>query len=97
MALQHDGVIAPGSPRAHADRDCWIFGDTLEHLKDAWAVCARSVASCLVAVRPRIFNEPHRGKFLPIIEQIALTLVCLMPKRSPLHERGLKGVPGGSG
>lgn len=22
----------------HADRDCWIFGDTLEHLKNPWAV-----------------------------------------------------------
>lgn len=21
-----------------ADRDCWIFGDTLEHLKDPWAI-----------------------------------------------------------
>lgn len=22
----------------HSDRDCWIFGDTLEHLKDPWLV-----------------------------------------------------------
>ena len=22
----------------HSDRDCWIFGDTLEHLKDPWIV-----------------------------------------------------------
>ena len=26
---------------AHADRDCWIFGDTLEHLKDPWTVLRR--------------------------------------------------------
>ena len=24
--------------RKHSDRDCWIFGDTLEHLKDPWIV-----------------------------------------------------------
>ena len=33
--------------------------------------CARSVACCLVAGLPRIFNEPQREKFLPIIEQMA--------------------------
>lgn len=25
----------------NADRDCWIFGDTLEHLRDPWAVLGR--------------------------------------------------------
>lgn len=24
--------------QSNADRDCWIFGDTLEHMKDPWAV-----------------------------------------------------------
>jgi len=33
--------------------------------------CPRSVACCLVAGRPRIFNELHREKFLPIIERMA--------------------------
>lgn len=26
---------------AQGDRDCWIFGDTLEHLRDPWAVLRR--------------------------------------------------------
>ncbi len=25
---------------AHADRDCWVFGDVLEHLRDPWRVLA---------------------------------------------------------
>ena len=24
--------------KAHSDKDCWVFGDTLEHLKDPWRV-----------------------------------------------------------
>jgi trans-aconitate methyltransferase len=115
--------------QTHADRDCWIFGDTLEHLKDPWAVLRKirgvlpeggTLVVCVpnaqhwsmqvrlsvgdfryrdsglmdrthlrwftrqtmlesfretgfevVAGRPRIFNEPQREKFLPIIEQMA--------------------------
>ena len=115
--------------QACADRDCWIFGDTLEHLKDPWAVLRRirslippsgSVVACIpnaqhwsiqaklsvgdfryrdsglldrthlrwftrqtiiesfreagfeiVAGKPRIFNEPNRERFLPLIEQMA--------------------------
>ena len=115
--------------QACSDRDCWIFGDTLEHLKDPWAVLRRirtlippsgSVVACIpnvqhwsmqaklsvgdfryrdsglldrthlrwftrqtiiesfreagfeiVAGKPRIFNEPNRERFLPLIEQMA--------------------------
>ena len=43
--------------RLYADRDCWVFGDTLEHLKDPWTVlkAIRSVIShdaCIVACIP---------------------------------------------
>jgi 2-polyprenyl-3-methyl-5-hydroxy-6-metoxy-1,4-benzoquinol methylase len=109
--------------------DCWIFGDTLEHLKDPWSILklirakisqTGSVVACipnaqhwslqarlsigdfryetsglldrthlrwftrqtiiemleqsgfqLEAGIPRIFNEPNRDVFLPIIEQMA--------------------------
>lgn len=27
--------------RAQADRDCWIFGDTLEHLQNPWLILSR--------------------------------------------------------
>jgi SAM-dependent methyltransferase len=115
--------------QTHEDRDCWIFGDTLEHLRDPWAVLRRirrhipsggSVVVCIpnvqhwsiqaklsvgdfryrdsglldrthlrwftrqtvleafretgfevVTGKPRIFNEPNRERFLPIIEQMA--------------------------
>lgn len=30
----------------HADADCWVFGDTLEHLRDPWAVL-RSIRSVI--------------------------------------------------
>jgi 2-polyprenyl-3-methyl-5-hydroxy-6-metoxy-1,4-benzoquinol methylase len=111
------------------DRDCWIFGDTLEHLKDPWNILRkiRSVIpadGCVVACIPnaqhwslqaklaigdfryvdsglldrthlrwftrqtmlelfgdtgfqvktgfpRIFDEPKRNQFLPIIENMA--------------------------
>jgi SAM-dependent methyltransferase len=111
------------------DRDCWIFGDTLEHLKDPWHILRkiRSVIptdGCVVACIPnaqhwslqaklaigdfryanaglldrthlrwftrqtilelfrdtgfqvktgfpRIFDEPKRNQFLPIIENMA--------------------------
>jgi ubiquinone/menaquinone biosynthesis C-methylase UbiE len=113
----------------HRDRDCWIFGDTLEHLQDPWKVLKKiravipangSVAVCIpnaqhwsVQVRlsvgdfryedtglldrthlrwftrqtilemfaatgfkvaegfPRIFNEPAREKFVPVIGVMA--------------------------
>jgi trans-aconitate methyltransferase len=113
----------------NADRDCWIFGDILEHLRDPWNVLrqVRSVmpphaciAACIPNVQhwsmqaqlsvgnfryqdsglldkthlrffsrqtilemfndagftvtaciPRIFEEPGRDEFLPLIEQLA--------------------------
>lgn len=44
-----------------ADRDCWIFGDTLEHLRDPWAVLGRvrkriAASGCVVACIP---NAQH--------------------------------------
>lgn len=112
-----------------SDRDCWVFGDTLEHFKDPWSVLKNirsviprdgSVTACIpnaqhwsLVVRmalgdfryedsglldrthlrwfsrqtmielfetsgfriiegiPRIFNEPNRDKFLPLIAEIA--------------------------
>mgnify|MGYP006142908667 CR=1 FL=1 len=109
--------------------DCWLFGDTLEHLKDPWAIIKLiraniskigTVVACIPnaqhwslqaklsagdfryevsglldrthlrwftrqtiiemfeqsgfqieAAIPRIFNEPNREVFLPIIEQMA--------------------------
>jgi len=117
---------------AHADRDCWIFGDTLEHLVEPWVVLARireripaagSVVACIPNAQhwslqarlsigdfryeevgllarthlrwftrqtiielfeqagfriaealPRIFDEPHRERILPVIEQMARQL-----------------------
>jgi len=117
---------------AQADRDCWIFGDTLEHLRDPWGILARireriAAAGCVVACIPnaqhwsmqarlaigdfryeasglldrthlrwftrqtivemfdqagfrivegvpRIFDEPHRDRVLPVIEQMARQL-----------------------
>jgi SAM-dependent methyltransferase len=114
-----------------SDRDCWVFGDTLEHFKDPWSVLKNirgiipeegSVAACIpnaqhwsLVVRmalgdfryedcglldrthlrwfsrqtmidlfetsgfriveglPRIFDEPNRDKFLPLIAEIAKT------------------------
>lgn len=111
------------------DVDCWIFGDTLEHLKDPWCVLSKirqviPAHGCVVvcipnaqhwsmmarlsvgdfryqdsglmdrrhirwftrqtmielfeqngfrieAGQPRIFNEPHRELFLPLIAQLA--------------------------
>lgn len=32
--------------KAHSDKDCWVFGDTLEHLKDPWRVI-RNIASVI--------------------------------------------------
>lgn len=115
--------------KENADRDCWIFGDTLEHLKDPWRVLRQvrsimpknaCIAACIpnaqhwslqaklsigdfryedtglldrthlrffsrqtilemfndagftvTACIPRIFHEPPRERFLPVIEQLA--------------------------
>jgi SAM-dependent methyltransferase len=112
-----------------ADRDCWIFGDVLEHLKDPWLILRKvrdalpengTVVACIPNVQhwyiqanlsmgafvyqptglmdkthlrwftrqtivhlfqqagltithgtPRIFSEPQRDRFLPIIAQMA--------------------------
>ena len=45
----------------NADRDCWIFGDALEHLRDPWAVLGRvrrsiPAAGCVAACIP---NAQH--------------------------------------
>ena len=113
----------------NSDRDCWIFGDTLEHLKDPWLVLKKirkvipangSVVVCLPNAQhwslqvklsvgdfryedsglldrthlrwftrqtmiemfdhtgfkmetgfPRIFDEPSRELFIPLIERLA--------------------------
>jgi ubiquinone/menaquinone biosynthesis C-methylase UbiE len=118
--------------QANADRDCWVFGDTLEHMQDPWKVLQQVrqvmpahgvVVACIpnmqhwsIQVRlsmgdiryepsglldkthlrwftrqtmlelfrnhgfqvtgclPRIFNEPMRAKFLPMIESMASLL-----------------------
>lgn len=115
--------------KANADRDCWIFGDALEHLRDPWRILHQvrsvmppnaSIAACIpnaqhwslqaklsigdfryedsglldrthlrffsrqtilemfnhagftvTACIPRIFEEPGREQFLPVIEQLA--------------------------
>jgi len=113
----------------HADAECWVFGDTLEHLRDPWATLQRIrkvipshgvVVACIPNAQhwslqaklsfgdfryetcglldrthlrwftrqtiielfksggysieagiPRIFDEPHREKFLPYIRLMA--------------------------
>ncbi len=113
----------------YADRDCWIFGDTLEHMRDPWRVLQRirevipehgSVVACIPNAQHwsmfaklsigdfryedsglfdrthlrwftretmielfahsgfsvvdgvgRLFDEPHRDRFLPLIGEIA--------------------------
>lgn len=115
--------------KSHGDRDCWIFGDALEHLKDPWGVLKRiqpnlakggCVVACIpnaqhwsvvarlaigdfryedsglldrthlrwftrqtiidlfggagfqiVEARPRIFDEPASGRFVPLIGELA--------------------------
>jgi hypothetical protein len=115
--------------KKHADRDCWIFGDCLEHLRDPWSILRKvrqgmpsgaSIAACIPNAQhwslqarlsigdlryeesglldkthlrfftrqtilemfdstgfmvtecvPRIFPEPTRDHFLPVIEQLA--------------------------
>lgn len=52
---------APAFFDAQADRDCWIFGDTLEHLKDPWKILNQIRAvlpkdGCIVACIP---NAQH--------------------------------------
>jgi trans-aconitate methyltransferase len=53
--------------KANADRDCWIFGDTLEHLKDPWRVLrqVRSVMSpkgCIAACIPNVQHWSMQAK-----------------------------------
>jgi len=113
----------------YSDRDCWIFGDTLEHLKDPWLILKKiravipTIGSMVVCIPnaqhwslqvklsvgdfryqdnglldrthlrwftrqtmiemfdqtgfkvevgiPRIFNEPSRELFIPLIERMA--------------------------
>lgn len=115
-------------------RDCWIFGDALEHLRDPWRILSKvraalpsggSVVACIpnaqhwslqvrlcvgdlryddsglldrthlrfftrqtifemfdqaglqiVAGQPRVFAEPMRDKFLPILAQLAQQAGC---------------------
>lgn len=114
---------------AQANRDCWIFGDTLEHFQDPWRILRkiravvpahgcivacipnaqhwsiqvklslgdfryedsglmdrthlrwftkqtiadlfRETGFCIIEGSPRIFNEPMRNRFLPIIGSMA--------------------------
>lgn len=114
---------------SQSSRDCWIFGDTLEHLRDPWEVLRKirevipgtgSIVACIpnaqhwsmqvrlslgdfryqksglldrthlrwftrrtildlfatagftvVAGYPRIFDEPERATYLPLIAQLA--------------------------
>jgi len=118
----------------HSHRDCWIFGDTLEHLKDPWRILRKirnvipphgAVVACIpnaqhwslqvrlnvgdfrygdsglldrthvrfftrqtilemfqqtgfqvTAGQPRIFNEPQRDKYLPLLAQLAELTGC---------------------
>lgn len=120
--------------QAHGERDCWVFGDALEHLKDPWKVLRniRSVIpddGCVVACIPnaqhwsiqaklaigdfryeesglldkthlrwftrqtimelfahtgfelaagwpRIFDDPNRDRFLPMIGEMATAAGC---------------------
>ena len=120
--------------KEHSHRDCWIFGDTLEHLRDPWRILRNiravipphgAVVACIpnaqhwslqvrintgdlrygdsglldrthirfftlqtilemfqqtgfqvTAGQPRIFNEPQRDKFLPILAQLAELAGC---------------------
>ena len=127
---------------SHRDRDCWIFGDTLEHLKDPWRVLKEIRAvlpdhGCIVACipnaqhwsvivrlavgdfryedsglldrthlrwftrqtmielfessgfkitagQPRVFEEPHRDEFLPLIGEIAK--VCGLENQAVIND-----------
>ncbi|WP_081857922.1 class I SAM-dependent methyltransferase [Thiomonas sp. FB-Cd] len=125
-----DLEVAPNSFWTnYSDRDCWIFGDTLEHFRDPWRILSQiaatmprngSIVACIpnaqhwsiqarlsvgdfryadsglldkthlrwftrqtmlelfasagfkvVEGRPRIFPEPRRDDFLPVIEEMA--------------------------
>ena len=119
---------------SHRDKQCWVFGDTLEHLKDPWRVLRAirkvipetgSIVACIpnaqhwsiqaklaigdfryiesglldkthlrwftrqtilelfsetgyevVAGWPRVFNEPDREVFLPLIGEMAKVAGC---------------------
>jgi 2-polyprenyl-3-methyl-5-hydroxy-6-metoxy-1,4-benzoquinol methylase len=51
--------------QSNADRDCWIFGDTLEHMRDPWAVLwkIRSVIPTNGSVVTCIPNAQHWSIF----------------------------------
>jgi 2-polyprenyl-3-methyl-5-hydroxy-6-metoxy-1,4-benzoquinol methylase len=51
--------------QSNADRDCWIFGDTLEHMRDPWAVLRkiRAVIPANGAVVTCIPNAQHWSMF----------------------------------
>jgi SAM-dependent methyltransferase len=133
----------------HSDRDCWIFGDTLEHLKNPWIVLKKirqvipkfgSVVVCIPNVQhwsiqvklsigdfryqdsglldkthlrwftrqtmiemfhqtgfrvdhgfPRIFDEPNRELYIPLIEKLA-SLAGADPKTAILDALPLQYV-----
>ena len=47
--------------KENADRDCWIFGDTLEHLRDPWSVLrqVRQVIPSKACIAACIPNAQH--------------------------------------
>ena len=53
--------------KKHSDRDCWIFGDVLEHLKDPWSVLKKIKANMpksgsLVICVPNIQHWSVQGR-----------------------------------
>lgn len=75
IAAQHcDGMVSldiEGADeslyRDYADRDCWIFGDVLEHLRDPWRVLShiRKVlpeGGCVVASVPNVQHWSVQGR-----------------------------------
>ncbi|MDC6171052.1 bifunctional glycosyltransferase/class I SAM-dependent methyltransferase [Paucibacter sp. XJ19-41] len=75
IAAQHcDGMVSldiEGADeslyRDYADRDCWIFGDVLEHLRDPWRVLGqiRKVlpeGGCVVASVPNVQHWSVQGR-----------------------------------
>lgn len=50
-----------------ADRDCWVFGDVLEHLRDPWKVLTRirrvlKTGGCVVASIPNVQHWSLQGR-----------------------------------
>ncbi len=53
--------------RGYASRDCWVFGDVLEHLRDPWKVLQRIRAvlppgGCVVASIPNVQHWSLQGR-----------------------------------